>query len=183
MKSILFISSLSLLVFSGCGVKTKKREEISTLEKLADRGYDRELYARLAAQYEDFASVYPNDTNSRNFLFRAANVCITIQEGSRSIELFDKYIERYPGDSKISDCIFLKAFAYETILHDYTSAEKFYLEFLEKYPDDPRTLDVELSIQQLGRPPEDILREFMERESDTLRAGPDEDQAISGTGK
>jgi TolA-binding protein len=62
--------------------------------------------------------------------------------------------------------MFLKAFVYEDQLHDLNKAKKYYEEFLEKYPDSDFADDARISLQNLGKSPEELIKEFEEKQQE-----------------
>ncbi len=60
--------------------------------------------------------------------------------------------------------MFLKGYVYENDLRDLETAKKIYEEFLVKYPDDEFADDAEISIKNLGKSPEELIKEFEEQQ-------------------
>ena len=78
--------------------------------------------------------------------------------------LFNKIVEVNLNDRshqtiKIADEV------YENYLGDLDNAKMIYLEFLEKYPDNEFADDAEISIQNLGKSPEELIRQFEEQQA------------------
>ncbi len=61
--------------------------------------------------------------------------------------------------------MYLKAYVYENYLGDLEHAKMIYIEFLEKYPDNEFADDAEISIQNLGKSPEELIRQFEEQQA------------------
>jgi len=124
----------------------------------------------LVNAYTDFAKKYPNDTNSVNFLFKAANISM-ISQPKLSVELFDQVIKDYPTFNKIAYCMFLKAFVYDDKLKNINKAREAYEVFLKKYPTNDFADDAKACLDNLGKTPEQLIHEFeAKQKADSLAA-------------
>ncbi len=116
--------------------------------------------AKLIDLYKKFAKENPQDSLAPVYLFRAADISMNIQRPVRTIALFNKIMTDYPDYEKVPSVMFLKAFVYEDQLHDLEKAKKYYEEFLARYPDSDFADDAEISLKNLGKTPEELIREF-----------------------
>ena len=73
-------------------------------------------------------------------------------------------MNNYPDFDKTPQCLFLKGYIYENNLGDLDMAKSLYEEFLQKYPDDDFADDAEVSIKNLGKTPEQLIKEFEEKQ-------------------
>jgi len=127
----------------------------------ADSGpVDRNKVLTLVDQYVAFADNYPDDSMAVENLFKGAELCLTLGEGQRSIDLYDRVIVDYPDFKKVPESMFLKGYVYENYLGDLNTAKAIYTEFLETYPDNEFADDAEISIRNLGKSPEELIKEF-----------------------
>jgi len=117
---------------------------------------------RLIDLYKKYAKENPQDSLAPVYLFRAADISMNIQRPVRTIALFNKIMTEYPDYEKVSSIMFLKAFVYEDQLHDLDKAKRYYEEFLEKYPESDFADDAEVSLKNLGKTPEELIKEFEE---------------------
>ena len=78
----------------------------------------------------------------------------------KSIENFNKVIKEFPDFKKIEECYFLKGFVFENYLKDFASAKKSYNEFLTKFPKSDLADDAQVSLENMGLTPEQIMRKF-----------------------
>jgi outer membrane protein assembly factor BamD (BamD/ComL family) len=116
--------------------------------------------------YEKYADKYPEDTLAPVYLFRASDISMNLQQPVKTIDLFNKIMAKYPDYEKTPSVMFLKAFVYEDQLHDLNKAKKYYEEFLEKYPDSDFADDARISLQNLGKSPEELIKEFEEKQQE-----------------
>lgn len=172
---IAFLSILIILT-SCAGPEEKKEEqrqtdptEVITLKEAELFGQnqtrlDNRKALELIRLYEAYANEHPDDSLSPEYLFRAADISMNMRRPKETIKLFDKIIVTYPDHEKTPSVIFLKAFVYEDQLQDLEEAKVYYELYLQKYPDGEFSDDAEVSMQNLGKTPEELIREFEENQ-------------------
>jgi tetratricopeptide (TPR) repeat protein len=167
-KSLLFVT-LPLLMIA-CSPPAEN--DAAAIEKFEDELFsseegviDKTRALELVDMYVDFADNYPEDSLAVEYLFKGAEFCLNLGEGERSIELYDRVIMEYPDFRKVPECYFLKAYVYENFLGDLENAKTLYLLFIEKYPDNEFADDAAISIQNLGKSPEELIKQFEEEQS------------------
>jgi TolA-binding protein len=155
---------LSMLVIS-CG--QSKKDVVGKITQLEEslfsgqvKGINKVQAAELVAAYNEYADLFPDDSLSPNYLFKAADISMNVFESGQAIELYNKILTSYPNYKKAPQCVFLKAFVYENNLKDLANAKRYYQEFLEKYPEDDFADDAEMSLKNLGKSPEELIKEF-----------------------
>ena len=57
----------------------------------------------------------------------------------------------------------MKGYVYENEIGDLNAAKKIYEDFIAKYPDDEFADDAAVSIKNLGKSPEELIKEFEEK--------------------
>jgi len=112
--------------------------------------------------YEEYANENPGDTLSAEYLFRASDISMNLGRPGQTIRLFNRILTEYPDFKKAPTTLFLLAFVYEDQKKDYDNARKYYELFLTKYPDSEFADDAEISLKNLGKTPEELIREFEE---------------------
>ena len=144
-------------------------EAISALEnKLYDQDGNLDLTTanELISRYESWADSLPQEPQSAEYLFIGADLSINTPNVNRTMRLLDKIIDGYPTYDKRGLSMFLKAFVYEEQLNDTSLARKQYELFLTEYPEHDFSDDAALAVKNLGKTPEDLIREFELMESD-----------------
>jgi outer membrane protein assembly factor BamD (BamD/ComL family) len=121
---------------------------------------DRVKAIELIDLYQKVAQEDPKSEAAPEYLFKAADLSINVQKPEKTILLFDEILANYPDYKKAPTALFLKAFVYDDQLHDYVNAKKYYELFLEKYPNNEFTDDAEISLKNLGKTPEELIKEF-----------------------
>ena len=122
--------------------------------------FNKEKADSLLSLYDAYIKQYPKDTLAPGYLFKAANIAMNSGNGPKALTLFDQYLQNYPDQPKASLCLFFKAFVYENVIQNLDKARETYLVFIEKYPNDNFTKDARLAIQNLGKSPDMLIREF-----------------------
>ena len=155
-------------IISACSSNQKKLSDEITAKETA-------LYAdstmvpdaakakEIIALYTRYATEYSDDTISAAYLFKAGDISSKINETHQAIQLFGLMIQKYPDHSNAPYALFLQGFIYENQLGDPMKARPYYEAFLKKYPDHPIAGDVSFSLENLGKSPEDLIREFEAR--------------------
>ena len=147
--------------------KDKLKSDIKTIEDslFADetKMIDRKLAKELIDKYVEFADAYPKDPDTPHTLFKAGDLAMNMNMPRKAIELFDRVMNNHPEYEKTPQCLFLKGYIYENDLKDLETAKQIYEDFLVKYPDDEFADDAEISIKNLGKSPEELIREFEEK--------------------
>jgi outer membrane protein assembly factor BamD (BamD/ComL family) len=170
MRSIIgFLSVITVALFAlSCGSKPDKLSgEIKTLEDSlfsdATKMIDKKLAQELITRYIEFADVFPEHGETPAILFKAGDMAMNLNMAQQAIDLFDRIMDDYPSYEKAPQCLFLKGYIYENDFRDLETARKIYEEFLDKYPNDEFADDAEISIKNLGKTPEELIREFEEK--------------------
>lgn len=172
----LFTFGLSIFILTSC--KSSKKHDIEIIAKLeADINNSMSLKfdEKKAVAYIDackkFANDYATDTASASYLFKAGRIAMNLQESEKaneSIIIFDKLLKEFPNAKDAPLAMFMKAFYLENNLKNIKMAEETYREFLRKYPKHQLAPDAQKSLEYIGKPIETIIKEFKEKNGDTL---------------
>ncbi|MGB9664165.1 MAG: tetratricopeptide repeat protein [Ignavibacteria bacterium] len=77
----------------------------------------------------------------------------------KALECYNQIIEKFPNDEKTPQAIFMAGFICAENLKDFERAKYYYKKFLKAYPDHELALSVKAELDNLGKPPEEILME------------------------
>lgn len=171
-----FFLVLSLALLTACKPsKEKLSGNIAAMENRlfspSSQGLAKESVDSLVADYEEFVARFPKDTLSPGYLFKAAGILMNTGEGAKAISLFDRLIKDYPSHPKAALALFFKGYVQENILRNLDKAKETYLLFIEQYPENEFADDAQSSIDNLGKTPEQMIREFeAKRQADSLAA-------------
>lgn len=160
----LFLPAVVLFLVS-CGPSRNK--EVTNIRNIEDRLYapsvtsfNKPAADSLLQLYSAFIKKYPGDSLTRRYIFKAGNLYMTEGNGKSALEMFDNYMTTYPQDPKTPVCLFFKAFIYETIFNNLDKAQETYILFLEKYPRHELANDAKMSLNNLGKTPDQIVAQF-----------------------
>jgi outer membrane protein assembly factor BamD (BamD/ComL family) len=172
MKKIALISFSALLLFA-CGNKEEKTEETKMTKEKFEAQID-SVEARLHAKpememgtantavvlYADYAKSFPDDPKTPDYLFKAGEISSSMKQSTQAIEYFNRVYINFPKYDKAPYCLFLQGFIYESQLNDTAKARKIYTEVIEKYPNEHIAEDAKASIDNMGKTPEELIKEF-----------------------
>ncbi len=116
--------------------------------------------ANMIHLYMSYVKDNPQNSKAPEYLFKAADVSINSFHSEQTIRLFNQLIKDYPDYEKAPQALFLKAFTYENYLNQMDSAKVSYQLFLEKYPSHSFANDAEVSLNNLGKSAEEIIKSF-----------------------
>lgn len=110
--------------------------------------------------YTDYANGWPKDTISAEYLFKGAEIAMNLNKSGMAIEYYNRILLNYPEFKKRPYCMFLQAFILENQMNQYDQAKARYQEFIDKYPDHILVNDARASIENMGKPIEDLIKEW-----------------------
>ncbi len=154
------------LLFVGCS-NNDPAKRIETLEKEAfttENAINPDIASDLVSAYCDFADAYPNDEKSPEYLFKAVDVSMNLNEPQRTISIIDRLVKEYPEYPRTQAALFIKAFIFETRYNNLEMAKKIYEQYLEMYPNGEFANDSRASIENLGLTPEELVKKFESQE-------------------
>ena len=140
-------------------VYLKKKAE-SIFENADAGGLNRRASIEYVDASEAFVLVNPNDKESPNLLFNAAEIAKTVGTYNKALSLYDWIINNYPTDKQAPTSQFLKAFILEDNLKNIDAARENYELFIENYPDHHFADDAKFSLDNLGKTNEEIQKEL-----------------------
>ena len=166
----LLIALFSVSIFLSCQsekekLTTKIKENESRLFNDSTKMLDPAIANHTLADYEKFASTFPDDTAAAGYLFKAADLAHGMKKSRDAVRLYKNFIERYPNHPKAAASYFLMAFVYDNDLNQKDSAKIFYKEFLEKFPNHQLAPSAKASLDQIemGLTDEELVRMFEAR--------------------
>jgi TolA-binding protein len=125
---------------------------------------DKQKADSLIAMFDDFVNRFPQDTLAATYTFLAAQVEMNMNNGPKAMEYFDRFLKQYPTNRKAPMAMFFQAFVQENLMHNLDKAKEIYLNFIEKYPTNEFADDAKMAVQNLGKSPEQLVREFEEKQ-------------------
>jgi len=174
-KIIAITVLLSTIFIFSCNNTEKKNQDnnVVTLEEiyeLEDELFNENTTApnlektlKLGKLYVEYAAANQGDTIAPDFLYKAADIGMNVGKPKVAIVLFEKIISSYPNYRNIPTVMFLLGYVYENQLNDYEKAGQCYIDFLDKYPESDFADDATVSLKNLGKSPEEMIKEFENR--------------------
>lgn len=171
MKKIALVC-LSSLIFFACGSEQKAEDVKMTKEKYQTQidSVEAKLHSKAemelatagtaVALYADYAKNFPDDSKTPEYLFKAGEISSSMRQSTQAIEFFNQAYTKYPNFDKAPYALFLQGFIYESQLGDTAKARKIYMQVIEKYPNERIAEDAKASIDNLGKTPEELIKEF-----------------------
>lgn len=154
--------------------KEKLQEQITNAETAlfsSDKGnfvFDEKLVQTAIDAYQKYATAFPDDSLTPEYLFKKADLYRSLRNAEQAIVTYNLISEKYPKYEKTPYCLFLKGFIYENELNKIEEARKAYQAFLDAYPNHDLADDVAFSINNLGKTPEQLIKEFEEQQQKVL---------------
>ena len=159
-----------LLLIAGFFVGCNSNDPAKRIEKLEEQAFATEkaidpvVASDLVSAYCDFADANPDDTMTPEYLFKAVDVSMNLNEPQRTIYIIDKLVKEYPDYPRTQAALFIKAFIFETRYGNLDMAKKIYEQYLEMYPNGDFADDCKASIENLGLTPEELVKKFEAQE-------------------
>jgi len=101
---------------------------------------------------------YPGTPEAEQALFAiAATYNNESQEFQKAIDAYQQYVRTYPGGEKAAVSMFLVGYIYNNQLGNMDSSRAAYQRFLEKYPQHEMAVSAQFELNNLGKPPEELL--------------------------
>lgn len=161
-KFIVYFVLVFVLVLVGCN----SNDPAKRIEKLEEQAFategaiNLEVANDLVSAYCDFADANPDDAMAPEYLFKAVDVSMNLNEPQRTIYIIDKLLNNYPDYPRTQAALFVKAFIFETKYENYDMAKKIYEQYLVMYPDGEFAESCRASIENLGLTPEELVKKF-----------------------
>ena len=169
-NTILFLFAVSVL-FASCSKSPRDQanNKILALEKQLTEDtsmvLDKKVALDISVLYANFADNYPGDSLAAHYLFKAGEMAMNLNMGSKSIMYFNKIAQQYAGYKKMPETIFLMAFVYENQMNNEKKATELYQEFMDKYPDHILYKDAKASLSNMGKSLEELIKSFEEKQN------------------
>jgi outer membrane protein assembly factor BamD (BamD/ComL family) len=173
------ISSLIVLVFTvllliSCGSSHDQMlSKISEMDKSMRDAHpvDTAKVTELIGAYQAFAHKFPKDSLAPEFLYKAAGLSLSFNRSMQALDIYRSIRVDYSNWKKAPECLFMQGFIFENYIKDLVKANEIYNEFIAKYPKHELTDDAENAIKYLGKPLDDVIRDFEAQNStgDTLK--------------
>ncbi len=168
MRKLFFL--LLTVVVAGCNFHDKiKDDATSSIEKanqsLMSGHPDSAAVKNAKTSVESFVGRFPEDSISPSLLFDLALVYEKQKQYDSCTKTLARIYDQYPNSKDAGKAVFLQGFLYANVLNQLDKAKTAYQLYLDKYSsvDAKMTGDVKMELQNLGKSPDEILREIQEK--------------------
>ena len=168
MKHLLRLTIVTAIVvmMTACGNNKLKVEDLKKAEATLfndDMTANKEAVPEVVDLFCQYVNENPEAEDAPNWLFKALEIAVGYLEPQKAIEIGDKLFENYPDYDKTPVGMFmLGTMVYEDKLGELGKAKMLYEKLIAEYPDSEFTPVAEQAIINLGKTPEEIIREFEE---------------------
>jgi tetratricopeptide (TPR) repeat protein len=107
-----------------------------------------------------YAMMQPDNSLIADYLFKASETSRAIQKYSRTIDIYEWIMEKYPDYNKIAQIYFLYAFTLDNDLGKIEEARIAYNTFIANFPNSDFIDDAKFLIDNLGKSEEEIIESF-----------------------
>ena len=123
-----------------------------------------EVAQELVAEIEDYLSKYPDSTTIPDYYMQLGDLYThALQLPVKGLYFFQKVHADFPNYKKAAVALFYQGFVLENYMGQQEQAKAVYESFLIDYPEHELSETVKLSIQQLGIPIEELVKQFEEK--------------------
>lgn len=119
----------------------------------------------LIMAYLDYPGKFPQDSSAPTYLLKAGELMMSMRNPQQAVEVFQRVRSTYPTHPRAADALFVEAFVTENDLRNIDVARELYTEFIQNYPAHPLAGDAKICLMHLGKTPEQVIREFEERQA------------------
>lgn len=169
--TVAFIASLVVSCNNSNGVEdnvdvqnfdtTAFLSEINDIESALNTNIPSQDTLEIAAKlFQNFANNFPEDKESPDYLLKASDLYLAMNDPKNSVKILDRLIETYPEYEDIENAYFNRANHIDFEIRDTVLAKKYYNEFISKFPDSKLVNDANARIKFISLSLEDLMKKF-----------------------
>lgn len=122
--------------------------------------FSRQAGREYLAFCQSYAILFPGDLQSAVYLNEAAKLAASLRMPAVAVKLYQWIYQHFKTSEIAPKARFLEAFTLENELRDLEAARAAYQGFLKDYPEDVFAKDARILLDNLGKDPEEIIRQF-----------------------
>lgn len=116
----------------------------------------------IIGKYVHYANEFPDDSLSQEYLFRAAEIALSINQPNNAVKYLHKVEQGNENYKNYPLCLFYLGYTYHYHLIDTVNARIYYERFLNDYPNHALATDVQNLLAYMGMTDEEIISMFEE---------------------
>lgn len=113
--------------------------------------------------YKEYANNFPLENQSPEYLFKAVDVSMGLQDFLGAKKILDRITRDYGNFDKIVEVYYLKAFIYDVHLNEKGNAQEAYQYVIDTYPESKWADDASAAIKVLTMSDKDLIKMFEEK--------------------
>lgn len=113
--------------------------------------------------YEAYTAKLPDAPETPTYLFKAGELYRSLKQFDKAFAAYERILAQYSAYEKAPHSLFLIGFTYENDVKDLDKAKEAYERFLKTYPNHELADDVQFSLGNLGKSPDEIIKAFSEK--------------------
>lgn len=160
------IAALAVTMMA-CGNGKLNVEDLKKAEKTLfneDMTANTEAVPGVVDMFCQYVNENPEAEDAPEWLFKALEIAVGYLEPQKTIEIEEQLYKQYPNYDKTPVGMFmLGTMVYEDKLGELGKAKMLYEKLIAEYPDSEFAPVAEQAIINLGKTPEEIIREFEEK--------------------
>lgn len=160
------IAALAVTMMA-CGNGKLNVEDLKKAEKTLfneDMTANTEAVPGVVDMFRQYVNENPEAEDAPEWLFKALEIAVGYLEPQKAIEIEEQLYKQYPNYDKTPVGMFmLGTMVYEDKLGELGKAKMLYEKLIAEYPDSEFAPVAEQAIINLGKTPEEIIREFEEK--------------------
>ncbi|MAT56941.1 MAG: outer membrane protein assembly factor BamD [Melioribacteraceae bacterium] len=168
-NSFLFMLVISVIFIAACSAKKDETELYNTAKK----SLENQMYYEALVNFRELLNEYPDGQYTAEAIFETGKLYHgKIDTALTDNEAFEKAVEYYnllqtdfPQHVKAPEALFMASFVLANEIKDFKRAEASYKLFIEKYPDNQLAESAKIELENLGIPPEEILKKKIATEN------------------
>ncbi len=133
------------------------------------KAVDRESANHLVDIYDTYTTSKPEASNVATYLYKGAEIARSNGNFEKAMSFYKNIYDNHPNFEKAAQALFLMGFTYENDFKDLDKAKSLYEEFLQKHPEHELAKSVEFSLQNLGKPAEEIIKDFEAKKKNNIQ--------------
>lgn len=159
MKPGISILLFSIIFLAGCG-KPAPEEYVGK----ATLAINEKNFALALEEFEKLINDHPNSPQAEEAMFTIAKIqSDELKDFPKAIAAYKRYMEKYPNGHQAPLALFMTGYIFHNELHDLDNARSTFETYLSKYPDHEMVPSARFELENLGRPPEEILPNLQEK--------------------
>jgi len=113
--------------------------------------------------YSDFAKLFPNDSLTPDFLFKAGEISTACQQYPQALMYYKEVYEKHPNFKLAPESLYLQGYLLDNFLNEDAKAKVIYEQVIVKYPNLPYAENARAAINNLGKSDEELIKEFKKK--------------------